>query len=71
MQPRSINHLSVSATRHSQRAGLARAGGRAWSSPNERALHLVGVVLDEKRLLDRRLRSRRVLALGGLRVGLG
>ena len=31
---------------------------------------LVGVVLDEERLLDRRLRAGRVLALGGLRVGL-
>merc|ERR1711924_558383 len=34
------------------------------------AARLVGVVLDEERLLDRRLRAGLVLALGGLRVGL-
>merc|ERR1740138_257091 len=34
------------------------------------AARLVGVVLDEERLLDGRLRAGLVLALGGLRVGL-
>merc|ERR1740138_2034930 len=41
-------------------------------TPIEEALaRLVGVVLDEERLLDGRLRAGHVVAGGGLRVGLG
>merc|ERR1719258_567220 len=43
----------------------------AWRHLDRWTMGLVDVVLDEQRLLNRRLRARHVLADGGLGVGLG